>query len=127
MPSPPMATGDDCQAIEAAEFRKKLDAMVTAAAKKRYDATRTRVLTVTVLLEEKQHVVAVLVEEARTVVSLIEPPSPMLPLDPTGGAAPSDNDYEVVVIANVYVLATAVPNIRSIISVTLDLSSTHYA
>jgi hypothetical protein len=70
---------------------------------------------------------AVLVEEARAVVALIEPPSPTPPPAPTGRAAPSDDDYKAVVIANIHVQATGVQNIGSLISVTLDLSSLDYA
>jgi hypothetical protein len=35
--------------------------------------------------------------------ALIEPPSPTPPLAPTGCAAPSDNDYEATVIANIHI------------------------
>jgi hypothetical protein len=48
-------------------------------------------------------------------------------LAPVGRAAPSDDDYEAIVIANIHVQATSVQNILSLVSVTLDLSSTHYA
>jgi hypothetical protein len=51
----------------------------------------------------------------------------MSPSAPTGHATPSDDDYEVAVIANIHVQAADVQNIRSLISVTLDLSSAHYA
>jgi hypothetical protein len=123
-----MATDDTRQAAEAAEFRQKLDAMVTAAdAKKKHDAACAWVLAATVLLKEEQCTAAVLAEEARTAVALIEPPSPTSPLAPAGRAAPLDDDYEVAVIANIHVQAAAVQNIRSLVSVSLDLSSTYYA
>jgi hypothetical protein len=38
-----------------------------------------------------------------------------------------DDDYKAAVIANIHVEAVGVQNIRSLISVTLDLSSTNYA
>jgi hypothetical protein len=60
-------------------------------------------------------------------VALIEPPSPTPPLAPTGRAAPSDDDYEATVNASIHVQAAGIQNIRSLILVTLDLSSTHYA
>jgi hypothetical protein len=124
-PPPLMATDHD---HHGAKFRKKLDAMVAAATnvKKRYDATRTRVLTATALLEEEQCTVVILIEEAHVMVALIEPPSPTLPPAPIGGAALSDDDYEAIIIANIHVQAISVQNICSLISVMLDLSSTHY-
>jgi hypothetical protein len=108
-----MATNDARQAAKAAEFRQKLDAMVVAAAdaKKKYDATRARVLAA----------------EARAAAALIEHPSPMPPPAPAGRATHSDDDYEATVIANIYIHATSMQNIHSLVSVTLDLSSTHYA
>jgi hypothetical protein len=38
-----------------------------------------------------------------------------------------DDDYEATVIANIHVQAVSIQNICSLVSVTLDLSSTHYA
>jgi hypothetical protein len=101
--------------------------MVTTAVdvKKWYNATHTQVLAATTLLEEDERIAAILVDEAHTAVILIEPTSPTPPLTPVCGAAPSNGDYEAVVIANVHVQATGVQNIR-LISVTLDLSSMHY-
>jgi hypothetical protein len=108
-----MATNDARQAAKAAEFRQKLDAMVVAAAdaKKKYDATRARVLAA----------------EDRAAAALIKHPSPMPPPAPDGRATHSDDDYEATVIANIYIHATSMQNIHSLVSVTLDLSSTHYA
>jgi hypothetical protein len=94
--------------------------------KKRYDAAHAWVLTSTALLEEEQPAVVVLTEEAPTATTMIEPPSPTLSPPPAGGAASSDDDYEAAVIANVHVQAAGVQNICSLISDTLDLSSTHY-
>jgi hypothetical protein len=103
--------------------------MVPAATdtKNKYDATRAQVLAATALLEEEKCVATVLVEEACTAVALIEPPSHTPPLAPVGRVAPSDDDYEAVIITNIHVQATAVQNICSLIMVTLDLSSKHYA
>jgi hypothetical protein len=97
-----MAIDDDCQA---AEFRKKFDAMVavTTDVKKRYDATYTWILAVTILLEEEQCMAVILAEEAHATAVLIKPPSPMSPSALAGGAILSDDDYEAVVIANVHV------------------------
>jgi hypothetical protein len=50
-----------------------------------------------------------------------------LPPAPAGRAAPLDDDYEATVIVNIHVQAAGIQNICSLISVTLDLSSTHYA
>jgi hypothetical protein len=124
-----MATDDDCHAAEAAEFQKKLDAMVATATdtKKQYDVALARVLATTVLLEEEQRTATVLAEEAHAAAALIEPPSPTPPPAPTGHAASSDDDYEAIAIANIHVHAVGMQNIRSLVSVTLDLSSTHYA
>jgi hypothetical protein len=120
-----MATAD---ARQAAELRQKLDAMVAAAADvKEYNAARARVLAATVLLEEEQRAATALAEEARAVAALIEPPSPMPPLAPTGRAAPLDDDYEAAVIANIHVQAAGVQNFCSPISVTLELCSSDYA
>jgi hypothetical protein len=47
--------------------------------------------------------------------------------DPVGHAASSNDDYKATIIANIHVQAAGVQNIRSLITVTLDLSSTHYA
>jgi hypothetical protein len=60
-------------------------------------------------------------------VALIESLSPTSPPAPAGCAAPSDDDYEAAVIANIHVQAVRVQNICSLVSVTLDLSSAHYA
>jgi hypothetical protein len=122
-------TDDARQAAEAAEFWQKLDTMVATIAdvKKKYDTARAQVLAATALLEEEQCTVVVLTEEAHATVALIEPPSPMPPLAPASHAAPSDNDYETVVIANIHVQAAGVQNTRSLISFILDLSFAHYA
>jgi hypothetical protein len=95
--------------------------------KKRYDVGCGRVLATTALLEEEEHTATVLAKEARATAALIEPPLPMLPAVPTGPATSSNDDYEATVIANIHVQAASVQNIHSIIWVTLDLSSTHYA
>jgi hypothetical protein len=102
--------------------------MVAAAAdaKKKYDAAHAQVLATTALLEEEQRVAAALTEEARTMAALIEPPSPTPPPAPTGRVAPSDDDYEAAVITNINVQAASVQNIRSLVSVMLDLSSSNY-
>jgi hypothetical protein len=83
--------------------------MVTAAidAKKRYDAA-SAFLSATTLLEEEERIAAVLVKEARVAAILIETPSPTSPLAPTGGAAPSDDDYEAAIIASIHVQAAGV-------------------
>jgi hypothetical protein len=103
--------------------------MVAAAANvnKKYDVARARVLAATSLLDEERRMAAVLVEEAHAMVALIEPPSPTPPPAPTSRAAPSDDDYKAIVIANIHVQAADVQNIGSLISVTLDLSSSNYA
>jgi hypothetical protein len=101
--------------------------MVTADTKKRYDDARARVLTATALLEEEERATAILIEEACVAAALIEPPSPMPPPAPAGHAAPSDDEYDAAVIANIHVQAVGVQNILSLVSVMLDLSSTHYA
>jgi hypothetical protein len=126
---PPVATDDACQAAEATEFWQKLDVMVAAAAdaKKKYDTACTWFLAATALLEEEQCAAALLTEEAHATVALIEPPSPMPTLAPAGHTAPSDDDYEVAVIANIHVQAIDVQNIHSLVSVALDHSSTDYA
>jgi hypothetical protein len=93
----------------------------------KYDATRARVLANTTLLEEKEHAAVVLTKEAHATAALIEPPSPTPPPAPAGRAAPSDDDYEDTAIANIHVQGAGVQNIRSLISVTLDLSFVHYA
>jgi hypothetical protein len=46
---------------------------------------------------------AILAEEARVVAALIEPPSPTPPLTPADRDAPSGDDYEAAVIANIHV------------------------
>jgi hypothetical protein len=60
-------------------------------------------------------------------VALIEPPPPTLPTASTGGTTPSDDDYEAAVIANIHVQAADMHHIRSLISIMLDFSSTHFA
>jgi hypothetical protein len=52
---------------------------------------------------------------------LIEPPSPTLTLATTGRAAPSGDDYEAAVIANIHIQAVGMQNINSLISVMLNL------
>jgi hypothetical protein len=99
-----MATDDDRQAVETTEFQKKLDVMVaTAVNAKKYDAARTRVLAATTLLEEEKCAATILVEEARAAAAQIKPPSLTSPPGPVGRVAPSDDDYEIVVIANIHV------------------------
>jgi hypothetical protein len=124
-----MVVANAHQAIEAAEFRQNVDAMVTDAvdAKKKYDVARAQVLATTALLEEEQHATTALTEEARITAALIEPPSPTLPPAPASRVAPSDDDYEAAIIANIHVHAAGVQNIFSLVSVTLDLSSSDYA
>jgi hypothetical protein len=101
-------------------FSQILGAIVTVTANaKKYDAAHARVLATSALLEEEQHAAAVLAKEARAMVALIEPPSPIPPPAPVGRVA--------TIIANIHVQATGVKNIRSVVSVTLDLSSTNYA
>jgi hypothetical protein len=53
--------------------------IAATATKKWYDAARARVLTATMLLEEEEHMVAVLAKEAHAMTVLIEPPSPTPP------------------------------------------------
>jgi hypothetical protein len=103
--------------------------MITAATdvKKRYDAARAWDLTTTALLEEEQLMTAILTKEARAAVAMIKATSPTPPLASASGTASSDNDYEAVIIGNIHVQASSVQNICSLISVTLDLSSAHYA
>jgi hypothetical protein len=43
----------------------------------------------------------ILIEEARAVAALIEPPLPTPPLAPAGRSAPSDDDYDAAIIANI--------------------------
>jgi hypothetical protein len=102
-----MATDDNRQA---AEFGNKLNTGVTAAidAKKRYDAAHARVLAATALLEEKEHVTIVFVNEGHAMTVLIEPPSPTSPPGPARGTALSNDDYEAKVIANVHIRAADV-------------------
>jgi hypothetical protein len=126
-----MAFDDDTRAaVEAAEFKRKLEAMVTAAetVKKKADAARARVLLAVALLVEEQWTAAALADEARTAAIMIEPPLPTSKTE-TGGPslAPDTTDYEAAVIANLHVQATGVQNIRSLVLVVLDVSSTHYA
>jgi hypothetical protein len=118
-----MASDDDTRAaVEAAEFKRKLEAMVTAAetVKKKVDAARARVLMAVALLVEEQWTAAAAI--------MIEPPLPTSKTE-TGGPslAPDTTDYEAAVIANLHVQATGVQNIRSLVLVVLDVSSTHYA
>jgi hypothetical protein len=126
-----MASDDDTRApAEAAEFKRKLEAMVTAAdtMKKKADAARARVLAAAALLEEEQQTAAALADEACAVVFLIEPPPPTSKTE-TGSPSltPGTADYEAAVIANLHVQAFDVPNICSLVSVMLDSSSRHYA
>jgi hypothetical protein len=123
-----MAPDNDRQAVEATEFRKKLDAMVATAidVKQRYAAAHAQVLSTTALLEGEDRAPVILIEEAHATTTLIEPPSCASPPAPASRTALSDDDYEVAVIANIHIQAVGVQNIRSLVLVTLDLSSTHY-
>jgi hypothetical protein len=127
-PPPLMALDNDRQAAEAVEFWKKLNAMVatTIDVKQRYDAAHARGFASTVLLEGEERASVIPVEEAHAAATLIEPPSRTSPLAPAGRTALSDDDYGVAVIANIHIQAVGVQNICSLISATLDLSSTHY-
>jgi hypothetical protein len=123
-----MAPDNDRQAVEAIEFQKKLDAMVatTIDAKQRYATAHAQVLSTTALLEGEDRVPVILIEEAHATTTLIEPPSRASPPAPASRTALWDDDYEVAVIANIHIQAVDVQNIRSLVLVTLDLSSTHY-
>jgi hypothetical protein len=123
-----MAPDNDRQAVEATEFRKKLDAMVatTIDAKQRYATAHAQVLSTTALLEGEDRAPVILIEEAHATTTLIEPLSRASPPAPSSRTALSDDDYEVAVIANIHIQAVDVQNIRSLVLVTLDLSSTHY-
>jgi hypothetical protein len=46
---------------------------------------------------------------------------------PAGCTTPSDDNYEATVIANIHVQVAGVQNIHSLVTVTLDVSSAHYA
>jgi hypothetical protein len=46
---------------------------------------------------------------------------------PADCTTPSDDDYEATVIANIHVQVAGVRNIHSLVTVTLDVSSAHYA
>jgi hypothetical protein len=100
-----MAVDHTHQASEAAEFQQKLDAMVVAVAdvKKKYDVAGAWILAATALLEEEERAAAVLAEEAHAAAALIKPPLPTPPLAPAGHVAPSDNDYEFIVITNIHI------------------------
>jgi hypothetical protein len=118
-----MATDDERQAAKVAEFWKKLNAMVaTAGVKKRYDAASPC----------RHHAPGGAARGCRPrqggpCRSSSNRPS-FAYAAPTlaSHATSSDDDYKVVVIANIHVQATGVQNIRSLISVMLDLSFMHY-
>jgi hypothetical protein len=60
-------------------------------------------------------------------VAQVKPPSPTPPPYTAGCIALSDGNYEAAVITNIHIQATAMQNIYSLISVSLVLSSMHYA
>jgi hypothetical protein len=97
--------------------------MVTTAMdmKKRYDTARAWVLATIALQEEEEHVATILVEEARAAAAPIEPYLPTPPSAPVGRVAPSDDDYEAIVIANIHVQDADMQKIHSLISVMLDM------
>jgi hypothetical protein len=98
----------------------------TIDAKQRYATAHAQVLSTTALLDGEDRAPVILIEEAHATTTLIEPPSRASPPAPASRTALSDDDYEVAVIANIHIQAVGVQNIRSLILVTLDLSSTHY-
>jgi hypothetical protein len=125
-----MASNDDTRAAaEAAEFKRNLKAMVTAVetVNKKANAARAWVLAIAALLEEEQWTEATLRDKAHVATFLIEPPPPTSKTETScPSLTPGTADYEAAVITNLHVQATDVPNIRLLISVVLDSSSTHY-
>jgi hypothetical protein len=65
-------------------------------------------------------------EAAQAVVRLIKPPTPPSNPAPDNSSSSNPDDYEAAIIANLHLQASGVQNIRSLVSVVLDSSSTHY-
>jgi hypothetical protein len=117
-----MATSDD----EAA-FLQQIAAMIKTAqdAEQQAAAARARVQAAAAVLEKERATAAALEEQAVTAAKQMTPPpytgafsSPTL--EPSGS-------YEATVVANLHLQAAGVQNIRSLVPVTLEPSSTNFA
>jgi hypothetical protein len=118
-----MGTAPGDVAAAAAALKAKLDALVkdVEEAEKKAVATRRRARAARTLLEEEQAAAAW--EKAAVAARQLVPGSSSSP----NHTSPSSSSYEETVIGGLHLQATAVLNVRSLVNIILDSTSTTYA
>jgi hypothetical protein len=115
-----MSTAPGDVTADTAALKAKLDALVKDAEEKAV-AARRRVRAARTLLEEEQAAAAL--EKAAVAAHQLVPGSSTGP----NNTPPSSSSYEETVIAGLHLQAAAVLNIRSLVNIVLDSTSTTYA
>jgi hypothetical protein len=118
-----MGTAPGDVVAAAAALKAKLDALVkdVEEAEKKAVATRRRARAARTLLEEEQAAAAL--EKAAVAARQLVPGSSSSP----NHTSPSSSSYEETVIGGLHLQATAVLNVRSLVNIILDSTSTTYA
>jgi hypothetical protein len=119
-----MSTAPGDVTADTAALKAKLDALVKDAedAEEKAVVERRRVQAARTLLEEEEQAAAALEKAAITARQLV-------PSSSTGpnNTSPSSSSYEETVIAGLHLQAAVVLNIRSLVNIILDSTSTTYA
>jgi hypothetical protein len=118
-----MGTEPGNVATDAAAHKAKLDALVKDAeeAEEKAVAARRRARAAHALLEEEQEATAL--EKAAVAARQLVPGSSSSP----NHTPPSSSSYEETVIAGLHLQSAVVLNVRSLVNIVLDSSSTTYA
>jgi hypothetical protein len=119
-----MSTAPGDVTADTAALKAKLDALVKDAeeAEEKAVAARCRARAARTLLEEEEQAAAALEKAAVAARQLV----PGLSTGPNH-TPPSSSSYEETVIAGLHLQAAAVLNIRSLVNIVLDSTSTTYA
>jgi hypothetical protein len=119
-----MGTEPGDVATDAAALKAKLDALVkdTEEAEEKAVAARRRARAARTLLEEDEQAAAALEKAAIAARQLVPGSS-----SGTIHTSPSSSSYEETVVAGLHLQAAAVLNVRSLVNIVLDSTSTTYA
>jgi hypothetical protein len=110
--------------LETEALRQRFDALVkdVDVAEVKAATARRRVQAARLLLEEEHAVAADLERKAATAKGLLPSSSSSTTSDMVDGAA-----YGSTLVTNLHVQAMAVPNIRQLLNIVLDITSSNYA